>query len=148
MVDFPLRSVDKEVHQLKLITIITERGGVGGCSRNLSNPHGMFTGTLHQRSLWKKCVSVQTDKNNYKTKIFDTKAQQWWTWTRNIWQIHFTFLYISQKANQNQQFYWVIWIENKILYQNWTGWLKKCQKKWPNVCQPPKHLVKFCEKSN
>ena len=51
MVDFPLRSVDKEVHQLKLITIITERGGVGGCSRNLSNPHsnlsGMFTGILH-----------------------------------------------------------------------------------------------------
>ena len=51
MVDFPLRSVDKEVHQLKLITIITERGGVGGCSRNLCNPHsnfsGMFTGILH-----------------------------------------------------------------------------------------------------
>ena len=50
MVDFPLRSVDKEVHQLKLITIITERGGVGGCSRNLCNPHsnlsGMFTGIL------------------------------------------------------------------------------------------------------
>ena len=51
MVDFPLRSVDKEVHQLKLTTIITERGGVGGCSRNLcnplSNPSGMFTGILH-----------------------------------------------------------------------------------------------------
>ena len=51
MVDFPLRSVDKEVHQLKLTTIITERGGVGGCSRNLCNPHsnlsGMFTGILH-----------------------------------------------------------------------------------------------------
>ena len=50
MVDFPLRSVDKEVHQLKLITIITERGGVGGCSRNLCNPlsnlSGMFTGIL------------------------------------------------------------------------------------------------------
>jgi len=53
MVDFPLRSVDKEVHQLKLATIITERGGVEGCSRNLcnpySNPSGMFTGTLHMR---------------------------------------------------------------------------------------------------
>ena len=52
MVDFPLRSVDKEVHQLKLITIITERGGVGGCSRNLCNPHsnlsGMFTGILQE----------------------------------------------------------------------------------------------------
>ena len=51
MVDFPLRSVDQEVHQLKLTTIITERGGVGGCSRNLCNPHsnlsGMFTGILH-----------------------------------------------------------------------------------------------------
>ena len=51
MVDFPLRSVDKEVRQLKLITIITERGGVGGCSRNLCNPlsnlSGMFTGILH-----------------------------------------------------------------------------------------------------
>ena len=55
MVDFPLRSVDKEVHQLKLITIITERGGVGGCSRNLCNPHsnlsGMFTGILQYYSL-------------------------------------------------------------------------------------------------
>ena len=53
MVDFPLRSVDKEVHQLKLITIITERGGVGGCSRNLCNPHsnlsGMFTGILQKQ---------------------------------------------------------------------------------------------------
>ena len=37
MVDFPLRSVDKEVHQLKLTAwIITERGGVC-CSRNLNN---------------------------------------------------------------------------------------------------------------
>ena len=53
MVDFPLRSVDKEVHQLKLITIITERGGVGGCSRNLCNPRsnlsGMSTGILQQQ---------------------------------------------------------------------------------------------------
>ena len=55
MVDFPLRSVDKEVHQLKLITIITERGGVGGCSRNLCNPHsnlsGMFTGILQCQTM-------------------------------------------------------------------------------------------------
>ena len=37
MVDFPLRSVDKEVRQLKLTTIIiTERGGVC-CSCNLNN---------------------------------------------------------------------------------------------------------------
>ena len=57
MVDFPLRSVDKEVHQLKLTIIITERGGVGGCSRNLCNPHsnlsGMFTGILHLPTIFK-----------------------------------------------------------------------------------------------
>ena len=62
MVDFPLRSVDKEVHQLKLTTIITERGGVGGCSRNLCNPHsnlsGMFTGIL-QKPEMKICLDVQ-----------------------------------------------------------------------------------------
>ena len=70
MVDFPLRSVDKEVHQLKLITIITERGGVGGCSRNLCNPlsnlSGMFTGILHplcaisiRKSVSKKYIRVR-----------------------------------------------------------------------------------------
>ena len=62
MVDFPLRSVDKEVHQLKLTTIITERGGVGGCSRNLCNPHsnlsGMFTGILQYLSTFMKSIGT------------------------------------------------------------------------------------------
>ena len=45
-------SVDEEVHQLKLTTIITEWGGVC-CSRNLNNLNGMFYGytppTLYQK---------------------------------------------------------------------------------------------------
>ena len=78
MVDFPLRSVDKEVHQLKLTIIITERGGVGGCSRNLCNPHsnlsGMFTGILH---LPPKLLTLQGNVNgftaNYKQDIISDK---------------------------------------------------------------------------
>ena len=68
MVDFPLRSVDKEVHQLKLTTIITERGGVGGCSRNLCNPHsnlsGMFTGILQKVNSATNRLQFETD-NKY-----------------------------------------------------------------------------------
>ena len=53
------------------------------------------------------CLSsnvVQTDKtfeNNYKTKNFDTKAEQWRTRTRNIWQnsVHISVNFSESQLN-------------------------------------------------
>ena len=67
------------------------------------SPQIITTTKTFQWSLWKKCVSVQTDKNNYKTKIFDTKAEQWWTPEQEIYGkfiSHFcTFLRKPIKTN-------------------------------------------------
>ena len=87
-----------------------------------------------------ECLSlnlIQTQRfiyKQHKTKNFDTKAEQWRTWTRNIWQIQITFSRISHKAKRNNQIQCLIWIRYNISYEMLTGQLKKRRKKRPTEC--------------
>ena len=85
-------------------------------------------------SMKQVCLSSNKGKyllifsKQYKTKKFDTKAEQWRTEQVNFWQIHFKFWWISLKAKSIKQYHWLIWIQNKTSYQTVTGWLKRRRK--------------------
>ena len=64
-------------------------------------------------------------------------------WFQNsLWRL------ISQKAKWTEEIHCVIWIQNKIFYWNWTGWLKKRRKKRPSVHTYPLESTYIFHPSN
>ena len=63
-----------------------------------------------------KCLSLKklpSKENIYKTKIFDTKAEQWQTEPELYGKFNLTFSQISPKASYFQRFDFAISIQNK-----------------------------------
>ena len=71
----------------------------------------------------------QTIENNYKTKIFDTKAEQWQTEQELYGKFNLTFSQISPKASYFQRFDFAISIQNKSVISTWTGQFEQLLKK-------------------
>ena len=68
---------------------------------------------------------VQTKQNIYKTKNFDTKAEQWRTEQELYGKFNLTFSQISPKASYFHQLEFMISIQNKSVIPYWTGRFKQ-----------------------
>ena len=68
-----------------------------------------------------KCLSLKklpSKENIYKTKIFDTKAEQWQTEQELYGKFNLTFSKISPKASYFHQFEFMISVQNKSVILN------------------------------